>query len=237
MAIELPNTQNEKFQKAAIILSKSKLFSGMGQEEIDSLLHCLGASFGKFEKGQFLLSEGDPIRQIGILFTGGADIIKEDAFGRRSIVNTIGPLDMFAEALVCAEVEESPVSVVANEEGWLCFIDYKRIITTCTSACGFHSRLIQNMLNIIATKNVMFNKKMDYLLIKSMRERITAYLLDQAKAKKNMSFTIPFNREDLADFLAVDRSALSRELSKMKSEGLIEYKKNNFQVKDSCQRQ
>lgn len=229
---DLPKAENERLHKAATALAGSRLFYGINDDEIESLLQCLRASFGKFQKGQFLLMEGDPVRHIGILFSGTAEIIKEDAFGRRTIVSTLGPLDMFAEALVCAEVKESPVSVVASSEGWLCFIDYKRITTSCNSACGFHTRLIQNMLSILANKNVMFNKKVDYLLMKGMRERISAYLLDQAKSKKTLTFSIPFNREELADWLAVDRSALSRELGKMKGEGIIDYKKNNFSIKD-----
>jgi CRP-like cAMP-binding protein len=229
---DLPKNDFEKMQKAAKILSGSRLFQGINQNEIEGLLQCLRASFGQFKKGQFLLMEGDPVRHIGILFSGSADIIKEDAFGRRSIVNTLGPLDMFAEALVCAEIEESPVSVVGSSDGWLCFIDYKRITTTCSSACAFHSKLIQNMMSILAIKNVMFNKKVDYLLMKGMREKISSYLLDIAKNKKALSFDIPFNREELAEWLSVDRSALSRELSKMKDEGIIDYKKSHFVIKD-----
>jgi CRP-like cAMP-binding protein len=215
-------------QKASIFLTKAQLFQSISQEELRSLLNCLHVSFGKFEKGQYLLSAGDPIKNIGIILSGSVDIIKEDAFGRRVIVTSIGPLDMFAEALVCAQIPESPVSVVANSEGTVCFIDYKRIVTSCGSACGFHTRMIQNMLGILAFKSILFNKKLDFLLLKSMRQRISAYLLDQYKSTKTMTFTIPFNREELADYLAVDRSAMSRELGKMKQEGLIDYKKNKF---------
>jgi CRP/FNR family transcriptional regulator, dissimilatory nitrate respiration regulator len=214
--------------QTAPILSKARLFQNISAQELESLLDCLGASFGKFEKGQYLLSAGDPVRQIGILLTGAADILKEDAFGRRSIVTSIGPLDMFAEALVCAQVEVSPVSVQATADGTICFLDYKRIVTSCGSACGFHTRLVQNMLGILAYKNILFNKKMDYLLMKSMRERVSAYLLDQSAKRNSLSFTIPFNREELADFLAVDRSAMSRELGRMKQEGLIDFNKNKF---------
>ncbi len=221
-----------KTAQVAPVIAKARLFQNISVEEIESLLDCLGASFGKFEKGQYLLSAGDPVRQIGVLLTGSADVIKEDAFGRRSIVTSISPLDMFAEALVCAQVQESPVSVQATADGTLCFLDYKRIVTSCGSACGFHTRLVQNMLGILAYKNIMFNKKMDYLLMKSMRERVSAYLLDQSAQRNSLSFSIPFNREELADYLSVDRSAMSRELGRMKLEGLIDFSKNKFVIID-----
>jgi len=221
-----------RIRQAAPLLARSGLFMNISVDELEKLLSCLNVTFGKFEKGQYLLSEGDHPRHIGVLLSGSADIVKEDAFGRRMILTTVGPLDMFAEALVCAQVQESPVTVQATGSGAVCFLDYGRIVTSCGNACGFHSRLIQNMLGILARKNLLYNKKMDFLLMKTLREKLSAYLLDQHHAAGSMSFAIPFNREELADFLAVDRSAMSRELGKMKKEGLIDFTKNKFVILD-----
>jgi len=217
---------------AAALLSKAQLFEGISKEELESLLLCLGASFRSYVKGQYLISAGDTIRSIGIIMSGTVDIVKEDALGRRSIVNKLGPLDMFAEAMVCAGISISPVSVQSLSALRICYIDYHKVVRSCGSACGFHSRLIQNMLHILAVKAIIFNKKLDYLLLKGMRERITAYLLDQSAGSGSLEFKIPFNREEMADFLAVDRSAMSRELGKMRNEGLIDFRKNRFVILD-----
>jgi CRP-like cAMP-binding protein len=139
---------------------------------------------------------------------------------------------MFAEAMVCAGISVSPVSVQSLSDLRICYIDYSKVVKSCGSSCGFHSRLIQNMLHILAVKAILFNKKLDYLLLKGMRERITAYLLDQSGSNGSLEFKIPFNREEMADFLAVDRSAMSRELGKMRSEGLIDFNKNSFVILD-----
>lgn len=217
---------------AASMLEKAKLFNNISKDDLEGLLVCLGASFRSYVKGQYLITAGDPIKAIGIVLSGSVDIIKEDAFGRRSIVTKIGPLDMFGEALVCAEIAESPVSVQSIGDVRVCYVNYNKIVTSCGSACGFHSRLVQNMLHILASKAIVFNKKLDYLLLKGMRERVTAYLLDQSSNSGSLDFKIPFNREELADFLAVDRSAMSRELGKMRKEGLINFNKSRFIILD-----
>ncbi len=221
-----------QLKQAAAILSKAPLFDGILREELESLLLCLGASFRTYVKGQYLISAGDTVSSIGIVMSGIVDVVKEDVLGRRSIVNKIGPLEMFAEAIVCAGITVSPVSVQSLSDLRICYIDYGKIVRSCSSACGFHSRLIQNMLHILALKAIIFNKKLDYLLIKGMRERLTAYLLDQSDKSKSLEFKIPFNREEMADFLAVDRSAMSRELGKMRREGLIDFNKSRFVIFD-----
>ncbi len=217
---------------AAAMLAERGLFYKISRDEMESLLVCLGVSFRTYVRGQYLVSAGDPITAIGIVLSGSVDIIKEDVFGRRSIVAKVGPLDMFAEALVCAEIPVSPVSVRSVSDVRVCYIDYNKIISNCSSLCGFHSRLVQNMLHILANKTIIFNKKLDYLLLKGMRERLSAYLLDQSSILGSPVFSIPFNREELADFLAVDRSAMSRELGNMRRDGLIEFNKNKFTIID-----
>ena len=212
------------------LLNKIKLFEQINQMEIDPLLQCLEARELCYEQGDFILSQGDNLNGVGIILIGSVDIIKEDFFGKRSIITNLNAPDYFGEVFVCAGIEISPVSVVASSKSTILFIDYHRIINTCTKSCNHHGMLIKNMLKIIASKNLMLNKKIDYLLIKGLRERIASYLMDRFSQTKKASLLLPFDRAELADFLNVDRSALSRELSRMKADGLIDYQKKYFQL-------
>ncbi len=211
-------------------LASASLFQGINSDEISSLLSCLEATIKTFVKGSFIQRAGDEISQIGIVVNGSAEVMQEDALGRKTILTTIGRSGIFGEAIVTAHLEKSPVSVIATQETAICFLNYQSIVTTCGSACLFHNRLIQNMLEIMAKKTLLLSKKLNYALMKSIRDKITAYLLDEYDRKGKTTITILYNREELADYLSIDRSALSRELSKMREEGLIEYRKNDFNL-------
>lgn len=213
-------------------LKQVQLFEQINEADIEPLLKCLNSNNQSFAKGDFIVSQGDNLNGIGIILSGSVDIIKEDYFGKRTIMANLNAPDMFGEVFVCAGIKIIPVSVVASTNSQIIFIDYNRIINTCTNTCDHHSMLIQNMLKLIASKNLVLNKKIDFLLIKGLREKVATYLLERFSIKKNSTFEIPFDRSELADFLNADRSALSRELSRMKSDGLIDYQKKNFQLID-----
>jgi len=223
-------TKGVKMKNFLEILKNVPLFAQIDERELNSLTKCLNAKHSSYEKGDFILSQGDSINGVGIILTGSVDIIKEDFLGKRSIMANLSAPDFFGEVFVCAGITTSPVSVVASQETEVMLIDYKRIITTCSSSCDHHNLLVQNMLKLIANKNLVLNRKIDYLLIKSLREKIAKYLIDFFSTNNSASFEIPFDRSELADFLNVDRSALSRELSRMKSEKLIDYKKKSFHL-------
>jgi len=205
-------------------------FDQINDLEIENIAVSLNSKYKSYSKGDVIISQDDPIKGIGIILLGNVDIIKEDYFGKRSILANLKAPDFFGEVFVCAGITKSPVSVIANEETEIMLIDYNRIISSCSNSCSHHTQLIKNMLKLIANKNLVLNRKIDYLLIKSLRQKIATYLLDRFTVLGTKDFQIPFARAELADYLNVDRSALSRELSRMMSEGLISYNKKNFQL-------
>ena len=211
-------------------LSGCALFAGTVHEDIRSVLSCLGAAERVYEKDEAVLSEGEPARYIGIVLEGNVCIMRTDIFGNRSILAKAGPMDMFGEALACAEVQYMPVDVVALEKTRLVLIDAERVSRTCGNDCGFHSRIINNLLHVIASKNLMMNQKLEVTSKRSTREKLMAYLMLQAKQKGSSAFTIPFDRQELADYLEVDRSGLSAEIGKLRREGLIECSRSDFTI-------
>ncbi len=211
-------------------LSNIELFSGINYDELSRLLVCLDANVVSFKKGEFIWLQGDENYHVGIVLEGKVNIIKEDMMGSRSLIAGIEAPHIFGESIVSAEISSVPVSVQASADSKIMLIDFKRIIKSCASSCAFHTRLIQNMMKIIAQKNIYLNEKIDYLKKTTTRQKLAAYILNQVHSKNYSFIRLPLNREDLADYLGVNRSALSRELSKMKRDGLIEYKKSSFSI-------
>ncbi len=212
------------------ILESSDLFLGIDDSELTSLLSCLSARVETFEKKQFIFSEGDKVESMGIVLSGQVQVIKEDFYGNKNIVSVFEPGDLFAETFVCSDAKTLPVSVVSAAGSAVMFVDFKKLITTCGNSCAFHHRLILNMLRILANKNILLNQKLEFTSRRTTREKLLAYLSAEAKKAKNASFDIPMNRQELADYLSVDRSAMSAELSKLRSEGALDYNKNHFSL-------
>lgn len=204
------------------------LFSGVEVTELEALLNCLGTSTESFYKGEVIMSEGDPARCLGIVISGSVQIVRTDYSGNRSIMTRLGPSDIFAEAFACADVPAMPVSAVAAADAEVMLINARRIMQPCCSACTFHNRLIFNLMKLLATKNLMCHEKLDVTSKRSTREKLMAYLSLQAKSAGSASFVIPYNRQELADYLEVDRSGLSAEISRLRREGVLECVKNRF---------
>jgi CRP-like cAMP-binding protein len=214
------------------ILLKVSLFDGIAQNELEALLSCIGARQKIFLKDDYIINAGDDVTGVGIVLAGSVQVFKEDKDARRTILAGLSIGDIFQEVLACAGIKKSPVTVLATSSADILFVDYEKIVHSCANSCNFHSRLISNMLRILAGKNLDLNKKIDFLSIKSLRERLTAYLLEQSTMSMSRSFELPFDRSGVADYLNADRSAVSRELSRMKQEGLIDYYKNSFKLLD-----
>ncbi len=213
------------------LLKTNPLFFGIAAEDFPSMLACLGVHPKKYDKNEIILYDSSPVSFVGIVLFGGANIIKEDASGHKNIVSKVEKGEMFAETLACAGVQNSPFSVVCTKPSEIAFFEFKRIITVCNSTCSFHSKLIENMLSIIATKNILLNRKIDIISKKTIREKLLCFFEYESKGKT--SFSIKFNREELAAYLCADRSAVSNELSKMQKEGIIQYSKNHFKYIDN----
>ncbi|MBQ2955442.1 MAG: Crp/Fnr family transcriptional regulator [Clostridia bacterium] len=212
------------------ILLSCPLFDGIGPENLSAMLSCLGARTRAAQKGEILLAEGCRAQDVGILLSGRAQLIRTDYYGNRSIMLSIDPGQLFGESFACARTEYLPVSVAAVEPCEFMLIDCRRILSACTNACSFHSRVIFNLLQIVAEKNIALNQKAIITGQRTTREKLMSYLLLYAKQKGSARFTIPFDRQGLADYLEVDRSGLSAEMSKLKKEGVLDYYKNEFHL-------
>ena len=210
------------------ILLQCPLFAGIGAEELSGMLGCLAGRIIPMKKGQCLLREGDSAASIGIVLEGTVQLLREDYYGNRSIVGHIGPTQLFGETYAYAGAKSLPVSVVADADGKVLMISSQRISSCCTSACAHHNRMIANMLHLVASKNLMLHQKIFITSKRSTREKLMAFLLSQAKQAGSRSFTIPFDRLALADYLEVDRSGLSAEIGKLRKEGVLESDKNRF---------
>lgn len=209
-------------------MQETGLFEGIRQEEREALLHCLSSKEQGFSKNEFVLRAGVSAPVTGLVRAGALQIIKEDYWGNRAIIEIAGPGDLFGEAFSCAEIPTVPVSVVAARQSRVLFFDYSKLLTVCPASCPFHLRVIKNMTKILARKNMLLMQKMEHITKRTTREKLLSYLSTQAFLKKSSSFDIPFNRQELADYLSVDRSAMSAELSRMREEGLIRFQKNHF---------
>lgn len=212
------------------VLKKTKLFSGVGDEEISTMLSCLGASLFTYKKGEFVLRQGEHLSNILVLVEGSLHIQRDDYWGNRSILGHIGIGEIFGEAYAAPDSGTLLNDVIAVEDSSVFFFDVKRVISTCSSACRFHTMVVQNLFFAISEKNRTLVQKLDYLSRRTTREKLISYLSEEAKRQKSPQITIPFNRQQLADYLSVDRSAMSSELGRMRDEGLLEFEKNRFRL-------
>jgi CRP-like cAMP-binding protein len=220
------------FMDYSSVLIKTALFRSIGQTEITGMLDCLNTSVGHYKKGSYILAAGEAARNIGIMLQGQATVYKDDILGNRTVIALIEPSDMFAESFLCAGITASPVTVEAAADSDILLLPFERIIKTCSSCCTYHNSLIENMLGIIARKNIMLSEKIDHIAKRTTRQKLASYLMGQATQKGGNSFSIGLDRQGLADYLCVNRSALSRELSGIAEQGIIDYRKDRFTIKD-----
>jgi len=210
------------------MIKECPLFQNIGEDELSAILGCLSARRLSFEKGQYIFDEGNPAKQIGIVLSGAVMISRDDYFGNRALIGRLEPGDLFGESFAFAGVDTLPVSVVATSSCDVMLIDSYRIISPCSNACGFHTKLIFNLLQIMARKNLGFHQKIEITSKRTTREKLMTYLLSQAKLHDSNSFEIPFDRQSLADYLEVDRSGLSAEISKLRKEGILQCHRSHF---------
>lgn len=212
------------------VLKGSHLFAGVEEQEIAAMLSCLGARKRTYEKGSYVFHQQEPIDHITVLVEGELHIQRDDYWGNRSIIARVDVGEMFGEAYLAPEGGVMLNDVVATKDSTVLFFDVKRIVTTCSSACRFHTMVVQNLFFAISEKNRALVQKLGHMSKRSTREKLISYLSEQAEKGHSGSFTIPFNRQQLADYLSVDRSAMSKELCKMRDEGLLTFDKNSFQL-------
>lgn len=219
------------------VLKRTKLFSGVGENEIELMLSCLDARIGEYKKGAYVIKQGQRISDIAVLVKGSLHIQTDDYWGNRSILGDISVGEMFGEAYLSPQSNVSLNDVAALEDSTVIFFDVKKIITTCSSACVFHTIVVQNMFFAVCDKNRKLVQKLGHISLRSTREKLISYLSEQSKQHSSAEFTIPFNRQQLADFLSVDRSAMSNELCKMRDEGLVEFERSKFKLCDCIKKE
>ena len=212
------------------ILERCSLFSGIRMEDLGAMMGCIGGRTMSFAKGQAIFREGDPATHVGLVLSGAVQLVREDYYGNRSIVAHIGPTELFGETYACAGIKSMPISVVADEDSQVLLMDCRRITVSCSNACAFHSRMIYNLLRLVASKTLVYDQKIQITSKRTTREKLMTYLLHQAKLHGSNRFAIPYDRQELADYLEVDRSGLSAEISKLRREGILESEKNHFQL-------
>ncbi len=206
------------------------LFRGISQEELTAVMGCLGAYLKVYEKGAYIHLQDDDILSVGVVLSGSVQMIREDVWGNKALLVNMGKGELFGETFVCGGIHNRLVAFVAAEKTVVLFAPFKRVISTCEHSCGFHRKLIENMIAAIGEKNVALMEKVDIISKKSLREKISEYLTLQSEYAGGMTFEIPLGRVQLAQYLHADRSALTRELNLMAQEGLIEFYKNTFRI-------
>ncbi len=213
------------------ILKRANIFRNIEEKDLVTLLSCLDMKTKEYKKGCYVVEQGEKMGSLAILLEGAMLIQSDDFWGNRSIIGKISAGDTFGEAYAFSNTQEAFNDVVATENCVVAFIDAKHALTSCTSNCIFHAIFIQNIFRIIAEKNQKLVLKLEHVSRRSTREKLISYLSEEARIQKKSHIIIPFNRQQLADFLFVDRSAMSNELSKMRDEGLIDFDKNSFTLK------
>lgn len=212
------------------VLEKCSLFEGISEDQLTAILGCLEAQTKTYPKGDFVFRAGTKLTKVGVVLEGNVQLIQEDYWGNRSLLEQIAPGGIFGEAFACTDHAILPLSVIAADDVTILLIDYRRIISVCTSACEFHLRVIKNMVTSMAQKNIVLTRKIEHTSKRTINEKILSYLSGQALRNGSPSFTIPFNRQELADYLAVDRASLSRSLGQMRDEGILRVKGRRFEL-------
>lgn len=212
------------------IFLANPLFAGIAPEDLSAMLGCLTPRVADIPKGAPVFLEGDEAGFIGFVLEGAIQIVRDDFYGNRSILSHAGQGEAFAEAFACAQIPHMPVSAYALKDSKIVFFSCQKMLTVCTSACRFHNQLVRNLLTVVAGRNLDLGKKIQVMSQKTTREKLLAYLMQQAKERGNEEFTIPFNRQALADYLGVERSAMSAELSKLRTEGILDTKGSYFHL-------
>lgn len=216
-------------------LPQIPVFAGISSEEIPKMLSCFSAEEHFFEKNQIIFSYGQNIKHIGIILEGSVCIVKEDFWGNANLLAECKAGDIFGEAYAIASDEPLEMNIFSASHSRILFLELSNILTICPNACSFHNRLIQNLLMLCAQKNIRLNQKLEHMSKRTTREKLLSYLSMESKKAQSPAFTIPFNRQQLADYLSVDRSAMSNELCKLRDEGILTFHKNQFLLLNSIE--
>jgi CRP/FNR family transcriptional regulator, dissimilatory nitrate respiration regulator len=220
------------FEKYTEIISKTVLFQGIERTAISTMLNCLKPLVSSYYRNDYIVTEGDAYESVGLVLKGTVTVSKENAAGNRIVMTLLAPGDIFGEMVTFSNQKIWPATVQAQEVCEVLFLPRGKIVAECERMCPWHRTLILNFLKIISERAIMLNKKVEYLNIKSMRGKISTYLLEQYKRTGDKNIILPLNRNELADFLNVSRPSMSREMCKMRDEGVIDFHLTAFRILD-----
>lgn len=212
------------------ILRKCSLFDGVNKEALFAMLNCLGARVESFDKKYTVIAEGNSAKYIGIVLSGSVVMTHTDYYGNRSLLARFGPCEIFSEVFACAELDSVPVTFSADENSLIMLVNCDHILYTCSNNCAFHKQLIFNLMKNLASKALIFHQKIEIISKRTTRAKLLTYLAACAKNANSNVFDIEFDRQELADYLEVDRSGLSAEISNLRKEGVINCQKNRFEL-------
>jgi len=212
------------------VLTGCSLFRGVEREKARAMLECLSARARRYGRGEFIQRAGERPASLGVVAEGKATVMREDYWGNCSVMTLVGPGELFSEVFACLPDVASAVNVVADEPTTVVFLDIAKVIARCASACPFHERVTNNLVAALARKNLMVTERLDHVTRHTTREKLLAYLSAVARRSGSNEFVIPMNRQQLADYLSVDRSAMSAELGRMREDGLVEFSRNRFRL-------
>lgn len=212
------------------ILRNSPFFQGMTEEEILSVLHCVNATVQHKKKDEYILRVGDRTESMGLVLRGSVLVLQEDLWGHRNIIHRIGPGEYFAEPFAATAGSVLNVSVVADEDSEIMLLNMERFLKSCPNACAHHSRMVRNLVSVMAKRVLDLNEKLTHMAKRSTREKLLSYLSAESMRQGKLSFTIPYDRQQLADYLSVERAAMSVELGKLQKEGLLKTTRNYFEL-------
>lgn len=212
------------------ILTKCPVFSGISEDNLLAMLTCMDAQICRYSKNQPVLRAGDPARYMGIVLSGRVQSIRDAVCGSRSIIADFGPLQVFGTSFACSSIDVLPVSVIALADSEIMLIDCRRIMTTCSNTCAFHAKMISNLLMNVCERNVFFHQKLEIVTKRTTREKLLTFFDDFVQQSGSLRFSIPYNRQQLADYLGVSRCAMVTEMTRMKEDGLIDFSGNEFEI-------
>lgn len=203
------------------------LFEKLEENQILELLKCIGIKTKVHRKNSYIVKAGSKIDFLGVILSGEAKISKTDSLNKETIIEKIKINDIFGHNIVCCGETKSPVDIIATTECDVLFLPFEKVVTPCEKLCPYHLQLIKNVMKMISKRNALLSDKIDILGQKTTREKILSLLETHRNGQK--AFSIPYSREEMAKFLCVDRSAMSRELCKMRDDGIIKFNKNHFE--------
>jgi CRP-like cAMP-binding protein len=208
------------------------LFQGVGRDELKKLLGCLGAREASYRRGETIWLAGERLHSVGVVLEGQVNAYRDDILGNRTLMAAVTPSGLFGETIVCAGLSESPVTAEAGADSRVLMVGFEKAIRPCKASCTFHNALIRNMLGVLAEKNIALGEKISHISKKTTRQKLVSYLTYEATRQRSRTFDIPLNRQALADYLCVNRSALSRELSAICAEGALSCNRSRFEILD-----